>query len=418
MLNYMDACGLMNIVRIENLQRLMIQSRHCYIRRHQSIFMCPQETNIEGTFPQVTIIASDNSWIEGEAIQQLNRVAQLPGVRMAVGMPDLHPGRGYPVGAAIVTENILYPHLVGNDVGCGMGLWQTQLTMKKFKVDRSVKKLRGLEGIWDGDIREWMFQNDIQTTIWDSALGTIGGGNHFAELQTIEHVVDHKLLEELGMEEGRILLLVHSGSRGLGESVLRAYTERHGARGIEDTAEAGREYLEKHDHAVRWAQANRALIAFRFFESLGTEGNALLDCTHNSMTKGIMDGCVCWIHRKGAAPSNAGPVVVPGSRGALTYLLIATGEQQANAYSLAHGAGRKWNRSSARDRLHTRYTPESLRRTRMGNIVICDNKELLYEEAPEAYKNIESVVQDMENAGLARVVATLRPLITYKVKND
>ncbi|MCL4215939.1 MAG: RtcB family protein, partial [Candidatus Hydrogenedentes bacterium] len=72
---------------------------------------------------EVHIIRTAKSWIEGSAVQQLEKVATLPGVCRAVGMPDLHPGRGYPIGAAVLCRGMFYPHLVGNDIGCGMGLW-------------------------------------------------------------------------------------------------------------------------------------------------------------------------------------------------------------------------------------------------------------------------------------------------------
>ena len=80
------------------------------------------------------IIASDQSWIEGDAIAQLNHVAGLPGMEKAVGLPDLHPGKGIPVGAAFLSKDIIYPHLVGNDIGCGMGLWLTDQKSHKFKI--------------------------------------------------------------------------------------------------------------------------------------------------------------------------------------------------------------------------------------------------------------------------------------------
>lgn len=108
--------------------------------------------------------------------------------------------------------------------------------------------------------------------------------------------------------------------------------------------------------------------------------------------------------------------MIPGTRGSLSYLVIPAGPQQDNAWSLAHGAGRRWNRQSAKARLKDRYRADSLIRTEIGSAVICEDKELLYEEAPQAYKNIDVVISDMVAAGLIRVVATLKPLITYKVR--
>ena len=110
--------------------------------------------------------------------------------------------------------------------------------------------------------------------------------------------------------------------------------------------------------------------------------------------------------------------MVPGSRGTLNYLVDPVGDKTRNLFSLAHGAGRKWNRKSTRDRLKSKYSPKALTQTILGSAVICDDKELLFEEAPEAYKNIESVIEDMVQAGLIKVLATLRPLITYKMRMD
>jgi len=94
-------------------------------------------------------VASPGAWIEGEAVAQLEGVAKLPGMRAAIGMPDLHPGKGSPIGAAFVCEGLLYPHLVGNDIGCGMGLWATDLLKRKAKRDRWADRLDDLDGPWD-----------------------------------------------------------------------------------------------------------------------------------------------------------------------------------------------------------------------------------------------------------------------------
>ena len=114
------------------------------------------------------------------------------------------------------------------------------------------------------------------------------------------------------------------------------------------------------------------------------------------------------LHRKGAAPSDRGPVVIPGSRGTLSYLVQPSGESASSLDSLAHGAGRKWKRGEARARLSARQRPEDLQKTALGGQVICEDKDLLYDEAPEAYKGIDRVVADLVDAGLCRIIATLR----------
>ncbi len=150
---------------------------------------------------RVRLLASGKSWIEGEAVSQLKKTAQLPGMRLAVGLPDLHPGRGHPVGAAFVTEGVLYPKLVGNDVGCGMGLWQTDLKRQKFKLDRSLKRLDGLESPWEGDTTDWLGHYGAEATESDLALGTIGGGNHFAEVQDWHEIRDAAAFDGLALQK-------------------------------------------------------------------------------------------------------------------------------------------------------------------------------------------------------------------------
>ena len=124
-----------------------------------------------------------------------------------------------------------------------------------------------------------------------------------------------------------------------------------------------------------------------------------------------------WLHRKGAAPADQGHIVIPGSRGDMTYLVRPRLEQADRAlHSLAHGAGRKWSRSEARDKLKRRFTIAELERTGLGSRVICEDRALIYEEAPQAYKDIHQVIADLDHAGLIDIVATLRPLITYKTR--
>lgn len=364
----------------------------------------------------VRIVASPKTWIEGEAVQQLERTATLPGMVAAIGMPDLHPGKGSPIGAAFVCEGRIYPHLVGNDIGCGMALFSTELARKKQKLEKWADRLGDLDGPWGGDAREFLRARGLQPTEHDAALGTIGGGNHFAELQQVEAIDDEAAWASLGLDADRLLLLVHSGSRGLGEAILRAHVDRFAAAGLAADSEDAREYLAQHDAAVAWARANRALIAGRFADGLGTEIAAKLDVCHNSVGPSPDGHKDRWLHRKGAAPSTEGIVVIPGSRGTLSYVVRPTPERADAGWSLAHGAGRKWKRGDARDRLSSRYRPDDLVRTELGGRVVCEDRDLLYEEAPEAYKKIDAVVGDLVAEGLCAPVATLRPVLTYKTR--
>lgn len=365
----------------------------------------------------VTIVASPKTWIEGEAVQQLRATAALPGMIAAVGMPDLHPGKGSPIGAAFLCAGRIYPHLVGNDIGCGMALWSTDLQRRKVKLDRWVDRVGDLDGPWEGDRTALLEGRGLPATPHDASLGTIGGGNHFAELQQVEEVHDEAAFAALDLDAARLLLLVHSGSRGLGEAILRAHVDRFAGAGVAADSEEAGDYLRQHDLAVGWARVNREVIARRFAGALNAELAPALDVCHNCVVTSPDGAAGCWLHRKGAAPSTEGPVVIPGSRGTLSYLVLPDPARADAGFSLAHGAGRKWRRSDVKARLQSRYRPADLERTELGGRVICEDRDLLYEEAPEAYKKIDAVVGDLVDAGLARVIATLRPVLTYKTRS-
>ena len=364
----------------------------------------------------VRLFASAKSWIEGEAVRQLYATAKLDGMRQAVAFPDLHPGKGSPVGAAFVTEGMIYPHLIGGDIGCGMALFQTDLARRDAKLDRWVKLEYNLEHPWDEDVGDFLAARELASTEFDASLGTIGGGNHFAELQTIEKVLDAGEFKKLGLGKQQLVVLVHSGSRGLGETILRAYVDEHCADAVAADSAAAEEYLRGHDFAVHWAKANRELIAQRFATTLGATTESLWEGCHNSITQREGETEAVWLHRKGAVAAESDFVVIPGSRGSLSYLVKPTGDGENHAWSLAHGAGRKWTRSDARQRMRERFSVSELAQTPLGGRVVCEERDLLYEEAPAAYKNIEAVIADLVAAGLVSVIATLRPLLTYKTR--
>ena len=368
------------------------------------------------TRSNVRLFASSNSWIEGEALRQLYAAANFDGMRLTVGFPDLHPGKGSPVGSAFVTEGLIYPYLIGGDVGCGMALFKTDLVQRDIKLNRWAGLRFDLEHAWEGDVQEVLVGSELESTEFDQALGTLGGGNHFAELQMVDEVLDARAFKVFGLGKQQLVVLVHSGSRGLGESILRDYVDEHQARGSDVESFAAAAYLQDHDLAVRWAKVNRGLLAQRFVQQLGADANLLWDGCHNSITSCEREGETVWVHRKGAVAAEKEPVVIPGSRGSLSYLVKPLGEGESRAWSLAHGAGRKWARSEARQRMRERFGVHQLTQTPLGGRVICEERDLLYEEAPAAYKNIEDVVQELVDAGLASVIATFRPLLTYKTR--
>jgi release factor H-coupled RctB family protein len=234
----------------------------------------------------------------------------------------------------------------------------------------------------------------------------------------VDEVLDSRAFKLLGLGKQQLVVLVHSGSRGLGETVLRDYVAEHQASGSDTGSFAASAYLQGAELAVRWAKVNRKLLAERFAQALGAEAELLWDGCHNSITPQELEGETLWVHRKGAVVAEDEAVMIPGSRGSFSYLVKPLGDGVSRAWSLAHGAGRKWARSEARLRMRERFGKEQLVQTSLGSRVICGERELLYEEAPAAYKNIEAVIQDLVDAGLVSVVATFRPLLTYKTRAD
>lgn len=159
----------------------------------------------------VRVVASEKTWIEGAALQQLNKTASLAGMRLAVGLPDLHPGKGSPIGAAFLTEDWIYPALVGNDIGCGIGLWRTALGGRGMKREAWAERLRDLDDTWDGDVNRFLEERGIEASGYEASLGTIGGGNHFAELQAVESIANAEECARLGVTRDAVYLCVHSG---------------------------------------------------------------------------------------------------------------------------------------------------------------------------------------------------------------
>lgn len=368
---------------------------------------------VDGRAP-VHSFYSSQSWIEGEATRQLDEVAALPGVTAVAGMPDLHPGKYGPVGCAILADAI-HPRLVGSDIGCGMGLFQCDVPVRKLRLDRVAERFATLEGRWDGDIAGTLTAAALQPNACDDALGTVGGGNHFCELQAVDEVFAADVASRAGLDREHAVLLVHSGSRGRGHAVLMRVLQS-GVTTLDSNGAAGCAYLAEHDAAMRWAVVNRGVIAARAGEAVRAAMRPLADVSHNFVE---LTGAGV-LHRKGAAPADRGLVPVPGSRGTLSYLVepLAADRRETLA-SLAHGAGRKYDRGSMYGRVRTKKSDLAvLTRNPYGGYVVCEDRALLIEEAPDAYKGIDRVIADLEDFGLARVVATLRPLVTFKTARD
>ncbi|WP_030436956.1 RNA ligase RtcB family protein [Actinoplanes subtropicus] len=343
----------------------------------------------------VKIFASPSSWIESAAVDQCHQVAAFDGMLHVAGMPDLHPGKGAPIGAAM-SSTVLYPFLVGSDIGCGIAVFP-------IRVKRPVPEKLAARF---PDLDEPVSPSTDPPLGYTDSFGTVGRGNHFVELARVDTVLDAFHSERLGLAKGDLVLIVHSGSRGLGERILRDHTELHGAGPAPDPAR----YLENHDSAVRWGSLNRRMLAVRVSRALGAElGEPLVDECHNLVT--VADGV--YLHRKGAARGDGRDVLIAGTRGTASYLVAAHAGAEAN-FSVAHGAGRKMSRADALRRGKAKHTVEELRRTPVGSLVVCGDRQLLFEEAPTAYKRIEQVIGDLTAHELATPIVTTLPLVTYK----
>lgn len=375
---------------------------------------------------KVSIVASEDVYIEQEAIDQIHTLVQSSdgNILQAVGMPDLHQG---PTGVAILAKEPI-PKIPGYDIGCGMSLFETNIpaTISHDKVIRHMAKIN----------------IDTSEDIEDSYLGTLGGGNHFAELLRIDESVSLDASLTGIVHPEKVYLLVHSGSRGHGERVFQAYVHEH--------HDAYR-YMDEHTALIAWAKRNRAVIATRFLQQFhqvqreyqeedtsSSEGDApttsflrqpLIDIAHNYIEPIAADRCTVlpdssasssstyYLHRKGAAPAYANTLsLLPGSRGTASYILLGHGAP-SQLYSLAHGAGRRLSRADARKKRSNGSSSstgsEGMDLTNGGSI-ICKNQDLLYEEAPFAYKDVEAVVSCMQSYDMCSIGARLIPIATYK----
>ena len=359
--------------------------------------------------PQIAKFYSDQAWIEGRAEDQLINVSNLPGIRHVAAFPDLHPGKYGPVGCAVLSER-LYPQLIGNDIGCGMSLFQLDLLARKVRADKAAERLRVLEEFDDDDNPEHLEAAGLPPDLFVSALGTIGGGNHFCELQTVHEVCEAGPVAEANLDPSCAVLLVHSGSRGLGTRVFDSVVEAF-KNGLDPKSVAGQAYLKAQLEAVKWASLNRAVIAQRAAKALRADLRLLTDAPHNQLS--AHDGL--WLHRKGAAKADLPIVPLAGTRDALSFLMQPAQNNPDALSSMAHGAGRKHDRGSMHGRVGKKKSELArLEYTSFKGRVICEDRDLLIEEAPKAYKNPARVRDEVERSGIAKCVASLRPIVTFK----
>lgn len=337
-----------------------------------------------------------------------------------MGLPDLHVGKT-PVGASYITKDIIYPHIIGNDIGCGIALFSTGLKRNKFRIDKSIKKLSKIESFIDRiDMKPLEIQRGVDEFInnpYKNKLGTIDSGNHFAEITEIDTIYAIDDAVSMGLDKKDLYMLVHSGSRGYGEDIYRRYLAKYDcSKGLIDGSKGFTEYLLEHEKGIRFAQINRELIAHNISNILNfKENNKLLDSVHNSINVKVYNNQKYYIHRKGAAPSDIGYVVIAGTRGTKSYIVKPKDGLFEYGFSVSHGAGRKWSRHGCKEKLEKLYSPKYIKESKFSSKFIYKDKNLIYEEAPEAYKNIEKVIEDMVSEDMIEIVASLNPILTYKV---
>lgn len=334
------------------------------------------------------------TWIEGAAEQQIHDITALPGFERMAVFPDIHPGKFGPVGIAADFADVIHPALIGTDIGCGVAMATTDAEVRRLRLDKTVERLSEALSKWDDTELAFKY-----------AAGTIGGGNHFCELTQIREVFS----DDHGLAVGKVHILVHSGSRGLGAEVFDSYREDHGIRALHGS-DIDR-YLARHDEAMTFARYNREAVIRKAAGALKAGYEVVSDVPHNHVE---LNGGL-FRHRKGASSADCGRCVVLGSRGALSYLVEPLPDAPATALaSIAHGAGRKFDRTGAWARFGGKGVLERESRNPFGGYVVCENKKLAAEEAAGAYKPIGPVIADIAGFGLARVIASLQPLITWK----
>lgn len=344
-------------------------------------------------------------------------------------MADAHVGYGMPIGGVLATRGEVIPHAVGLDIGCGMRAWPTNIPADEIEpikrdllhdVTRSVptgfhhhkQSQAGRTGLFDDVPNVPVLRAEAEKAEYQ--VGSLGGGNHFIELQADE--------------DGMVWAMVHSGSRNVGKQmgehydrVARAANEAGGSPvprewGLAHLAAEspkGREYLAVMMWCLRFAEESRRLMAESVQRALdrrfpGVEPGEGIEIHHNYVALEEHYGERVWVHRKGAVRA-IGPVIVPGSMGTASYI----GEGLANPESFescSHGAGRAMGRKQAKRVISRERVMAQL--TERGVHLETTSKGDVAEEAPEAYKDIEDVMKYQRD--LVRSTVKLRPIGVVK----
>ncbi len=429
------------------------------------------------------------------SLEQLINITTLPGVtKYALAMPDIHEGYGFPIGgvAAIDAETgVISPGGVGYDINCGVRLLNSGLFYQDIKdklvnlanqIQRDVPSGVGRGGMLKLNTRQlddvlkrgarWAVEqgygqeDDLnyleengEFKIADPALvsdrakkrgadqvGTLGAGNHFLEIQKVSEIFEEEIAKKLNLEKDKIIVMIHTGSRGLGHQVCTDYVrlldravlkykiklpDRELAC-VPFKSKEGQSYFKAMAAAANFAWCNRQLIMHRVREAwkriFGEENlKPIYDVAHNIAKLEHYDKTYI-VHRKGATrcfgpgqmvlPKDyqeiGQPVIIPGSMGTASYLLVGTKQAMTKTFgSTCHGAGRAMSRSQAIKTLDYNKLRQQLEE-KQGIILRAASPKGLVEEAPEAYKDINEVVEVVHKAGIARKIAKLKPLAVIK----
>ncbi len=351
----------------------------------------------------------------------LDRLVHTPDVAHVAVMPDVHLAEVVCIGVVLASAGTLFPAAVGGDIGCGMAA--IDLGVDADALAHASTAARVLDGITraipvmrharrdapglpaalrDADVGSTELAA-LRTREAPLQLGTLGRGNHFVELQADD--------------AGRLWLMVHSGSRGLGPAIRAAHLRNASGAGLQGLAadtDEGRAYLTDVAWALAYATASRARMIDVALEVLRRELGADPDpassiaCHHNFVRAEVHGDRTLWVHRKGANSAALDePGIIPGSMGAPSYHVVGRGCAAA-LRSSSHGAGRAMSRTQARRSIG----PRRLRQELDG--VWFDHRltSQLCEEAPGAYKDIGAVMRAQHE--LVCVVRRLRPVLVYK----
>ena len=422
------------------------------------------------------------------SLEQLVNVATMPGiVGHALAMPDAHEGYGFPVGGVAafgVEDGVISPGGIGYDINCGVRLLRSDAHLAEIRphlrklgtsiyrevpsglgggsqIPLSGKELDTVLGRGARRMAQLGFAEPEDLAHIESAgclddavpslvsaaakrrgrdqLGTLGAGNHFVEVGVVETVYDPGAAQQMGLFEGQITVLIHTGSRGLGHQVatdfIRVMMQCQSRYGIalpdRELACApfrspeGRDYFGAMAGGANFAWANRQAITWEvrkvWRDVLGAAFGGLAvvyDVAHNiakleryAVNKVSRDVIV---HRKGATRAFPGqPVLIPGSMGTHSYVLLGQEASLAESFgSSCHGAGRRMSRTRARKLVNSRELLQRLED--MEVYVNSGSLRGLAEEAPEAYKDVDEVVDVVHQSGIARRVARLKPLVVIK----